>query len=236
MERIKRPRTKTTLFLVSSVDGKISSGDSDRLDVDRDWKTIPGVKEGLSQYYDLERKTDLFSMNTGRVMEKIGVNNLKQEPKKMPVSFIIIDSEPHLNARGVTYLSKWVKRLYLVTTNNKHPAYALQKKLGNIEILHYNRKIDFAELFERLRRVHGIKRLTVQSGGTLNATLVRSGLIDRFSLVIAPLIVGGTTTPTCVDGEALHNVRELTKLKPMRLVTCKKLKHSYVHLTYDVLN
>ena len=37
----------TTLFMIESLDGKINSGDSDKLDVDKDWCKIDGVKEGL---------------------------------------------------------------------------------------------------------------------------------------------------------------------------------------------
>ena len=44
-------RPVTTLFLIASVDGKISTGDTDSLDVDRDFPKIVGVKEGLLQYY-----------------------------------------------------------------------------------------------------------------------------------------------------------------------------------------
>ena len=33
-------RPETTLFMIESLDGKINSGNSDNLDVDRDWKTI----------------------------------------------------------------------------------------------------------------------------------------------------------------------------------------------------
>lgn len=42
-----KTRSETTLFLLISVDGKISSGESDNLDADWDWKRIHGVKEGL---------------------------------------------------------------------------------------------------------------------------------------------------------------------------------------------
>lgn len=90
-------RSITTLFMLESLDGKISSGDSDNLDADKDWCRINGVKEGLQQYYDIEQTTDLFSINTGRVMAKIGLNEKKEEPKKTPCSFIIIDNKPHLN-------------------------------------------------------------------------------------------------------------------------------------------
>ena len=67
----------TTLFMLESLDGKISSGANDNLDADKDFPKIDGVKEGLHQYYELEQETDLFSLNTGRVMVKIGVNDKK---------------------------------------------------------------------------------------------------------------------------------------------------------------
>ena len=47
---MKRPIT--TLFMLESLDGKINSGNNDSLDVDRDWKSIEGLREGLQQYYD----------------------------------------------------------------------------------------------------------------------------------------------------------------------------------------
>jgi 2,5-diamino-6-(ribosylamino)-4(3H)-pyrimidinone 5'-phosphate reductase len=40
-------RPKTTLFMLMSIDGKISTGDTDALDVDRDLPGIAGVREGL---------------------------------------------------------------------------------------------------------------------------------------------------------------------------------------------
>jgi len=46
-------RPETTLFLLSSVDGKISTGDTDAMDTDTDYLRIKGVKEGLHQYYDI---------------------------------------------------------------------------------------------------------------------------------------------------------------------------------------
>ena len=71
-------RTFNTLFMISSVDGKISTGNVDDRDVDKDFPRIKGLKEGLNQYYALEQQTDIFSLNTGRVMAKIGMN----KPKK----------------------------------------------------------------------------------------------------------------------------------------------------------
>jgi len=100
----------TTLFMLESLDGKITSGNSDKFDADRDWCEIDGVKEGLNHYYDIEKTTDLFSLNTGRVMAKIGVNDKIEIPKKSFCSFIIVDNKPHINERGLDYLCGWLKK------------------------------------------------------------------------------------------------------------------------------
>lgn len=50
-------RTINTLFMLMSLDGKISSGNNDELDADKDWCKIDGVKEGLNQYYEIEKTT-----------------------------------------------------------------------------------------------------------------------------------------------------------------------------------
>ena len=97
-------RPITTLFMLESLDGKISSGSSDNLDADKDFCKIDGVKEGLHQYYELEQETDVFSLNTGRVMAKIGVNEKKEYHDKVEVIFVIIDNKPHLNSNGIDYI------------------------------------------------------------------------------------------------------------------------------------
>ncbi len=216
-----------------SVDGKISSGDTDELDVDRDWKRVAGVKEGLGQYYDLEQKTELFSLNSGRTWAKMGVNDRVEEPRKMPVSFIIVDNKPHLAEAGLRYAAIKAKRLFVVTTNSDHPAFHVKKTYPNIKVIRYSGNIDFADLMRRLRSDHGINRLTVQTGGSLNTLLMRRNLIDRLSIIVAPLLVGGKSTPTLMDGESLHSTSELFQLKALRLASCRQLQHSYLRETSD---
>ena len=54
---VKIDRPVTTLFMLMSVDGKISTGATDDLDVDKDFPQIAGGSEGLQQYYEIERTT-----------------------------------------------------------------------------------------------------------------------------------------------------------------------------------
>lgn len=222
--------------MLTSLDGKISTGDTDILDVDQDYKNISGLKEGLQQYYDLEMQTDLFSLNTGRVFAKIGFNEKTDEPKKLSVSFVVIDNEPHLKASGVKYLAKKSSKLLIVTTNQSHPAFVLKENYPNIEIIPYNQNIDFKDLFAKLHSDYQADKLTIQSGGTLNTTLVREGLIDRVLLVVAPALIGGKDTSTLMDGESLHTKEDLSKIKTLEFVQAKPLNDSYLLLEYKVRN
>lgn len=219
--------------MLESLDGKISTGSNDSLDVDKDFPRIDGVKEGLHQYYELESDTDIFSLNTGRVMEKIGVNDKTEYPEKVDVTFIIIDNKPHLNEKGIDYLCHWVKRLILVTTNKDHVAYSLNDKYSNLDILFYD-DLDLSKMLEDLYNDFNVNRLTIQSGGSMNGLFVRDNLIDYVNIVIAPLLIGGKDVPTLIDGESIKNSSELSKLRVLELTECNRLKNSYIHLKYKV--
>ena len=228
-----KKRPITTLFMLESLDGKISSGNTDELDADKDWCKIKGVKEGLHQYYEIEATTDYFSLNTGRVMAKIGVNDRKECHNKVEVKFVIIDNKPHLNENGIDYICNWVESLILVTTNKNHIAYSLIDKYDNLDILYYE-ELDLTRLLEDLSSKYNAERLTIQSGGSLNGLFLRNNLIDYVNIVIAPLLVGGKDVSTLIDGEAISNSEELNKLKALELIECNQLNNSYVQLKYKV--
>ena len=75
----------------------------------------------------------------------------------------------------------------------------------------------------------------MQSGGTLNAALLRARLIDAIDIVVAPVLVGGKDTPTLVDGSSLTSLDELSQLVALELVSCDLLRDSYLRLRYRVV-
>lgn len=224
----------TTLFMLESLDGKINSGNSDNLDADKDWCKINGVKEGLHQYYEIETTTDFYSLNTGRVMSKIGVNERTEYHNRVDCRFIIIDNKPHLNEKGIDYICHWVDRLILVTTNKNHVAHSLQEKYNNLDILFYD-SLDLDTLLSDMAEKYNAEAITIQSGGTLNGKFLRDNLIDYVNVVIAPLLVGGKDTSTLIDGEAITYSKELDKLKALQLIECNQLENSYIQLKYKVI-
>ena len=224
-------RPITTLFMLMSVDGKISTGATDKLDVDRDFPKIVGVQEGLHQYYEIEQTTDLWSLNSGRVQKKMGVNS-KEMPDKSSVSFVIIDTH-HLTKQGVRYFCARSKEFVLVTSNADHPAFQVNE--DNLHII-CQRKLSLSEALAKLKSEYGCQRITIQSGGTLNGLFLREKLFDYIDIVIAPILIGGKETSTLIDGKSLLSERELSQLGVLKLQECTVLEHSYLRLRYQVIH
>lgn len=224
-------RPVTTLFMLMSVDGKISTGASDELDVDRDFPMISGLKEGLHQYYEIEQTTDLWSFNTGRVQEKMGVNR-KDPPDRSPVSFVILDNH-HLTEQGVRYFCARARSFILITSNHSHPAFDVTEE--NLHII-LQEKTDLRSALARLRNEFGCERLTVQSGGTVNSLFLREKLFDYVDLIVAPVLIGGRDTSTLIDGHSLTSREELSGLGVLKLEECTVLEDSYIRLRYRVID
>lgn len=224
-------RPITTLFMLMSVDGKISTGATDDLDVDKDFPQIMGVKEGLHQYYEIEQTTDLWSLNSGRVQEKIGIN-MKELPNKSPVSFVIIDNS-HLTEHGIRYFCALSKEFVLITSNKDHPAF--QIKEINLHII-YQSELSLADAFTELKSEYSCQRITIQSGGTLNGLFLREKLFDYIDIVVAPVLIGGKDTSTLIDGKSLLSKSELSQLGVLKLQECTVLEDSYIRLRYKVIH
>lgn len=224
-------RPITTLFMLMSLDGKISTGASDSLDMDKDFPIIDGLKEGLQQYYDIEQTTDLWSFNTGRVQEKMGVNEMPFPPKT-PVSFVLLDNS-HLTEHGIKYFCSRSKEFVLITTNKMHPAFDVHE--DNLHII-CQETLSLEDALIELNEKFGCERITIQSGGTLNGMFLREKLFDYVDIVVAPVLIGGKDTSTLIDGISITNVNELGSLGVLQLENCEILNGSYIRLRYKVIS
>jgi len=63
-------------------------------------------------------------------------------------------------------------------------------------------EIDLAAALETLNRELGIERVMLEGGGGANGALLRAGLVDEISLVISPVIDGGSGAPSVFNSGA----------------------------------
>lgn len=226
-----KKRPVTTLFMLTSVDGKISTGDNDGLDVDRDFPKFPGLAEGLHQYYEIEETTDLWSLNSGRVQKKMGVNEKPMPAEHWQVSFVLLDNH-HLTEHGIEYFCALSKNFVLVTSKKEHPAFGVKR--DNLSILYYE-KLNLRTMLEDLYEKFGCERLTIQSGSTLNAAFLREKLFDYVDIVVAPVLIGGVNTSSLIGGESFTSSEQLDKMGILKLEKAETLENSYLRLRYKVM-
>ncbi len=198
--------------------------------MDKDFPKIAGVQEGLHQYYEIEQTTDLWSLNSGRVQEKMGINT-KKMPNKTPVSFAIIDNN-HLTEHGIRYLCILSKEFVLITSNADHPAFQVNE--DNLHII-YQSELSLTDALVKLKSEYGCQRITIQTGGTLNGLFLREKLFDYTDIVVAPILIGGKDTSTLIDGKSLLLDSELSHLGVLKLQECMVLEDSYLRLRYKVI-
>ncbi len=61
-------------------------------------------------------------------------------------------------------------------------------------------RVDLETAFAALES-HGIDQLMVEGGGEIIASLFEAGLVDRLSVFVGSLVIGGRNAPTLADGD-----------------------------------
>jgi len=92
----------------------------------------------------------------------------------------------------VTILSERVSDEYLAFLRERGVSYVLA---GADEI-------DFQLALEKVRARFGVRTLMLEGGGKINAALLRAGLIDEVSVLVAPVADGREGTPALFDIDA----------------------------------
>ena len=123
---------------------------------------------------------------------------LEENPIKVG---IVSNADLRLDSR---FLTAGPTQVMLFTTQRTSPAQIIRlRERGAQVFVMGERRVDLVATFHRLGE-HGVKRLLVEGGGTLNAELLRQKLVDEVYLYIAPLIFGGADAPTLADGVGLQ--------------------------------
>jgi diaminohydroxyphosphoribosylaminopyrimidine deaminase/5-amino-6-(5-phosphoribosylamino)uracil reductase len=77
-------------------------------------------------------------------------------------------------------------------------------------------RVDLRELLRELAE-REITSVIVEGGGTLAASLLEKGLVDRVAIVIAPIILGGQEAPTPVEGEGVEDIAQALRLRDVQV-------------------
>lgn len=85
-------------------------------------------------------------------------------------------------------------------------------------------RVELPTLLAMLYRL-GIRRLMVEGGAEVIASVLRSGLFDRLTIYYAPVVIGGATAPPIASGAETHGPEEAL---PLELVGVERLGEGHV--------
>jgi 2,5-diamino-6-(ribosylamino)-4(3H)-pyrimidinone 5'-phosphate reductase len=94
-------------------------------------------------------------------------------------------------------------------------------------------QVDFRKAIPLIGEKYGVKTIRVDSGGTLNGILLRSGLVSEISLLFFPQLVGGTSPKSIYQAPDLTSSEEVIDLK---LISLKKLRGGVVWGRWSIVN
>jgi 2,5-diamino-6-(ribosylamino)-4(3H)-pyrimidinone 5'-phosphate reductase len=93
------------------------------------------------------------------------------------------------------------------------------------------REVDLPLLMQILHDRHGVRKLMIEGGPTLNWYMLQHRLVDEIRLIHLPFIVGGSDTPSLVGGMHIDSEDEMIVLKLKNFFLCG----SNLVTEYDVL-
>lgn len=128
---------------------------------------------------------------------------------------IVVDSKGSIPVDAKVLITDANRRSIIVSTADMPEEKQEYLKNKGADIIITDKKagrVDLRQLVEELGKM-GIDSLMVEGGGTVAAAFLEEGLVDKVAIFIAPILIGGKTSPTPVMGAGVEFIRDGYSLK-----------------------
>lgn len=201
--------------VAASVDGKISNERRVQLRI--------SSKEDMERVDRLRAESDAIMVGIGTVLADNPRLTVKSEELRKKR---ILEGKPENPLRVVVDSKARIPEDALILNGEAETLLAVSKKaeLDRLKKLQEKAmifvsgedRVDLRELMEFLYHI-GVRRLMVEGGGELIASLFREGLVDEIYVYYGNMIIAGKNSPTIADGKSLDEPAELELLEVKKL-------------------
>lgn len=215
LKEVGTRRPFVTLLSAMSLDGKISTAMGDNEDI-----TGPEAKEYV---HLLRARYDAVLVGVNAVLQDDPQLNCKALRGCDPWR-VIVDSQARTPATAKIFLrsdpSEPRPPVLVAISYGAHEDHLRSLRHAGAEILHCpdevdsEPKVDLARLMNQLHK-RGITSVLIEGGGTLKASALEAGIVDKVSFIIAPKIIGGADAKTPVEGAGATIMSEAIQIKRM---------------------
>ena len=226
-------RPQITAILAMTADGKIADyqrsparfgSANDKIHLEKQVSLVDGVLFGADtlRAYGTTMSVSNFKLIQGRIERSQSL-----QPAQIVVS-ASANFDPHWR-----FFQQSIPR-WLLTVPSGAELWRGKKEFERILIIHgtkeNNSTINWASTLVQLEGL-GLKKLAILGGGELVASLFAVDLIDELWLTVCPVIFGGNSSPSPVDGVGFLQ----SQGKKLKLLKAKQVDGE-VFLHYRVLN
>ncbi|WP_290902437.1 2,5-diamino-6-(ribosylamino)-4(3H)-pyrimidinone 5'-phosphate reductase [Ferroglobus sp.] len=201
--------------VAASVDGKISNERRVQLRI--------SSKEDMERVDRLRAESDAIMVGIGTVLADNPRLTVKSEELRKKR---VLEGKPENPLRVVVDSRARIPEDALILSGEAETLLAVSKKaeLDRLKKLQEKAmifvsgedRVDLRELMEFLYHI-GVRRLMVEGGGELIASLFREGLVDEIYVYYGNMIIAGKNSPTIADGKSLDEPAELELLEVKKL-------------------
>ncbi|BBA79378.1 putative riboflavin-specific deaminase [cyanobacterium endosymbiont of Rhopalodia gibberula] len=219
---MSQKRPQTTVILAMTADGKIADfqrnpsrfgSQADKAHLEEQLSLMDGVLFGAET---LRAYGTTLSITNSLLLE-----NRRQKYKPLQPVQLVVSGSGKIDP-NIRFFSQSIPR-WLITTIEGANTWSKKCHQGFEKLVISNvdqgRKIDLQDIFERLYQLE-LSKLAILGGGNLIASLLEANLIDNLWLTICPLLFGGVTSPTPVEGVGFLS----HQAKPLQLLTVKQIE------------
>jgi len=191
-----------------SLDGKIATKTGES-------KWITGDKARV-QVHKLRNEVTGIMVGVNTVINDDPELTCRIEGGKNPIR-IIVDSSLRIPKESKIVKTSNEVRTIVATTDKAEEKDKLELKNKGVEIIEIKSKdgkVELKELSIKLRSL-GIDSILLEGGGELNYSALKSGIVDKVQMYIAPKIVGGSLAKGPVSGEGIELLSDAIMLKSL---------------------
>lgn len=211
IEHIRKIKPYITVKSAVSLDGKIASAKGDSK-----WITN---KQSRNFVHKTRAKYDAVLVGTNTVLKDNPVLSSHNNGKN-PVR-IILDEKLKTPFEYNVLNGKIPTMVFYDQKLQTIPKYFLKDFIKLIPVDFKRAKKDFNFIIDKLHNM-SLKRIFVEGGGEINASVLKTGKVNEIMLFIAPVIVGGRNAKTSVEGAGVGFIKDALRLRSLKIKKIRK--------------
>lgn len=172
--------------------------------------------EAREHVHEIRNKVDAILVGIGTVLADNPqlTTRLKNVEGKNPVR-VILDSQLRIPMDAKVVDTKKAKTIIVTTIANQDSQQVASLQNKGVAFVFVEKKENGLNLEQMLDELYklGITDILVEGGGEVNASFLKSGLINKYLVYIAPKVLGGKNSKTPFLGQDLQSMDEAAELE-----------------------